>query len=59
VLVAAFGAQDAETLQASAQIGSGLPVFVGQREAELSIGEAELKVADHLRVREAAASQIP
>jgi hypothetical protein len=51
-------AQDAEPLQTSTQIGSGLPVLVRQREPEFAIGGAQPEVADHLRVRQAARFQI-
>ena len=43
MLVAALGAQDAEPLQTSAQLGSGLAVLVRQRQAELAVGEAQLE----------------
>ena len=59
VLVAAFGAQDAEIFQAPAQRRSGLPVLVRQRQPQLAIGKAQLKVADHLRMHQAAAFEIP
>ena len=36
----------------------GLPVLVRQRESQFAIGEAQLEVTDHLRVREAAAFEI-
>jgi hypothetical protein len=58
VLVAALGAQNAETLQASTKIGSGLAVLVRQRESQFAICKTQLEVADHLRVCEAAAFEI-
>jgi len=58
VLVAALGAQNAEPLQASTQIGSGLAVPVRQRESQFAIGKTQFEVADHLRVCEAAAFEI-
>ncbi len=58
VLVAAL-TQDAEPLQAPAQLRAFLAVPVRQRQPELAIGEAQLEVVDHLRIREAAALQVP
>jgi hypothetical protein len=59
VFVTGFGAEDAEPLQSSAHFGSGLSVLVRQPVTQRSVGKAELEVIDHLRMVEAAASEIP
>ena len=54
MLVARF-AQDAELLQAAPSLGAALAVLFRQAVAQRAVGEAQLEVADHLRMREAAA----
>ena len=59
MLVPALGAQNAEPLQTPAHLRSGLAVLLRQRQPELAIGEAQLKVVDHFRMRQAAGFEIP